>query len=248
MRISDVLRQKKQSQSTGFQPELLNTKSEILKQLIFRKNGFFCKFWLVFKTNISVMAERIGDELLVEQSIRNNEISFESLVEQYSEDVALLANRLLSWPAPASSGARRGGGPGEVEDITQEVFLAAFLGLKKFRYDCSIRTWLFTITINKCRSFRYKQLFRRRKILDKPQSKITAADRKIQVIETSKKVRNAVQALPAKYREAVVLKYLEELPTEEISRILGISVNTLHVRLSRARERLKNDLKEIMEL
>jgi len=235
MRISGVLRQKKQSQSTGFQPELLNTKSEILKQLIFRKNGFFCKFWLVFKTNISVMAERIGDELLVEQSIRNNEISFESLVEQYSEDVALLTNRLLSWP-------------GEVEDITQEVFLAAFLGLKKFRHDCSIRTWLFTITINKCRSFRYKQLFRRRKILYKPQSKITVADRKMQAIETSEKVRNAVQALPAKYREAVVLKYLQELPTEEIGRILGISVNTLHVRLSRARERLKNDLKEIVDL
>ena len=182
------------------------------------------------------MTERMEDELLVAKSIRNNEVSFESLVEQYSEDVALLANRLLGWP-------------GEVEDITQEVFLAAFLGLKKFRHDCSIRTWLFTITINKCRSFRYKQLFHRRKILDKPQSKLpVAADRKIQAIETSDKVRDAVQALPAKYREAVVLKYLEELPTEEISRILGISVNTLHVRLSRARERLKNDLKESMEM
>jgi len=200
------------------------------------------------QSNISVMTERKEDELLVEQSIRNNEISFENLIEQYSEDVALLANRLLGWPAPASSDASRGGGPGEVEDITQEVFLAAFLGLKKFRHDCSIRTWLFTITINKCRSFRYKRLFQWRKILDKPQSKppAAAADRKIQAIETSEKVRDAVQALPAKYREAVVLRYLEELPTEEICRILGISVNTLHVRLSRARERLKNDLKEII--
>ena len=199
------------------------------------------------QSNISVMTERKEDELLVEQSIRNNEISFENLIEQYSEDVALLANRLLGWPAPASSDASRGGGPGEVEDITQEVFLAAFLGLKKFRHDCSIRTWLFTITINKCRSFRYKRLFHRQKILDKQQSKLpVAADNKIQAIETSEKVRDAVQALPAKYREAVVLRYLEELPTEEICRILGISVNTLHVRLSRARERLKNDLKEII--
>jgi RNA polymerase sigma-70 factor (ECF subfamily) len=187
------------------------------------------------QSNISVMTERKEDELLVEQSIRNNEVSFESLVEQYSEDVALLANRLLGWP-------------GEVEDITQEVFLASFLGLKKFRHDCSIKTWLFTITINKCRSFRYKQLFRRQKILDRPRSKSSvAADRKMQAIETSEKVRNAVQALPAKYREAVVLRYLEELPTEEIGRILSISVNTLHVRLSRARERLKQDLVDIME-
>ena len=187
------------------------------------------------QSNISVMTERMEDELLAEQSIRNNEISFESLVEQYSEDVALFANRLLGWP-------------GEVEDITQEVFLSAFLGLKKFRYDCSIKTWLFTITINKCRSFRYKRLFQWRRILDKPQSKPPAADSKMQTIETSEKVRDAVQALPAKYREAVVLRYLEELPTDEIGRILGISVNTLHVRLSRARERLKNDLADIMEL
>ena len=215
---------------------------------IFGINVIFCKFSMHPQSNISVMTERMEDELLVEQTIRNDETCFESLVEQYSEDVALLANRLLGWPAPASSGASRGGWPGEVEDITQEVFLAAFLGLKKFRHDCSIKTWLFTITINKCRSFRYKQLFRRRKILDKPQSKITAADRKMQAIETSEKVRNAVQALPSKYREAVVLRYLEELPTEEISRILGISVNTLHVRLNRAREKLKQDLKEIVEL
>jgi len=201
------------------------------------------------QSNISVMTERKEDELLVEQSIRNNEVSFESLVEQYSEDVALLANRLLGWPAHASSGASRDSGPGEVEDITQEVFLAAFLALKNFRHDCSVKTWLFTITINKCRSFRYKQLFRRQKILDRPRSKSpVAADRKIQAIETSEKVRDAVQALPAKYREAVVLRYLEELPTEEICRILGISVNTLHVRLSRARERLKHDLADIMEL
>ena len=74
------------------------------------------------KTNISVMTERMEDELLVAKSIRNNEVSFESLVEQYSEDVALLANRLLGWP-------------GEVEDITQKVFLVAFLGLKKYRHE-----------------------------------------------------------------------------------------------------------------
>jgi len=201
------------------------------------------------QSNISVMTERKEDELLVEQSIRNNEISFENLIEQYSEDVALLANRLLGWPAPASSDASRGGGPGEVEDITQEVFLAAFLGLKKFRHDCSIRTWLFTITINKCRSFRYKQLFQRLKIIHKqPVNLPGASDKKLSDEETFENVRRIVKALPPKYREPVVLRYLQELDTKEISRILGISTNTLNVRLSRAREMLKNDLKEIVEL
>jgi len=63
-----------------------------------------------------------------------------------------------------------------------------------------------------------------------------------------KLVRRAVSTLPAKYREPVVLRYLQEIGTDEISRILGISKNTLHVRLSRARKRLKEDLVELIEL
>ena len=180
----------------------------------------------------------INDELLVTQFSQGSESAFESIIELYSADVAALANRLLGWP-------------GDVEDLTQEVFLAAFIGLKKFRRDCSLRTWLFTITINKCRSYKYKRLLRLRRF-PKPRDKASlpsnqGAHSELMETETFERVRHTVAALPAKYREAVVLRYLQELPTEEISRILGISKNTLQVRLSRARERLKQDLAELME-
>jgi RNA polymerase sigma-70 factor (ECF subfamily) len=65
--------------------------------------------------------------------------------------------------------------------------------------------------------------------------------------ETFEHVRRAVQALPVKYREPVVLRYLQELPTDQISRILGISKNTLQVRLNRARARLKEKLADLLE-
>jgi RNA polymerase sigma-70 factor (ECF subfamily) len=65
--------------------------------------------------------------------------------------------------------------------------------------------------------------------------------------ETFNRIRSAVAALPAKYREPVVLRYLQELPTEEIGQILGISQNALHVRLSRARKHLKGNLKNEIE-
>ena len=183
------------------------------------------------------MAETINDELLVEQLNKSGEIAFENMVEQYSADVAALANRLLGWP-------------GDVEDLTQDVFLAAFVGMKKFRHDCSIKTWLFTITINKCRSYRHKRYLRLRRyprIAGKKPAPSNPSDDKLMDTETFEQVRHAVAALPAKYREAVVLRYLQELPTDQISRILGISVNTLQVRLSRARERLKDDLAKLME-
>ncbi len=185
------------------------------------------------------MAETINDEFLVAQFNRSEESAFESIVERYTDDVASLANRLLGWP-------------GDVEDITQEVFLAAFIGLKKFRCDCSLKTWLFTITINKCRSYRHKRLLRSRKFSMANRkasfSMNQGAYGELMDTETFERVRHAISKLPAKYREAVVLRYLQELPNNEITRILEISKNTLQVRLNRARERLKQELAELMEL
>jgi len=183
-----------------------------------------------------VMAETIDDEHLVEQFNRGDESAFDRLVERYSSDIAALANRLLGWP-------------GEVEDVTQDVFLAAFLGLKKFRCECSLKTWLFTITLNKCRSYRYKRMLHRRRISEAADKAFLAsagtADKAPMNSETFECVRRAVQALPAKYREPVVLRYLQELPTDQISRILGISKNALQVRLNRARARLREGLDEL---
>ena len=64
--------------------------------------------------------------------------------------------------------------------------------------------------------------------------------------ETFKRICRAVTVLPAKYREPVVLRYLQELSMDEIAQILGLSKNALQVRLSRARERLRQDLAELI--
>jgi len=184
------------------------------------------------------MAETIDDELLVEKFSRGDESAFDRIVERYSTDVGVLANRLLGWPR-------------EVEDVSQEVFLAAYLGLRRFRGQCSLRSWLFTITINKCRSHRRRKLLRLRTSLraagNAPLPSMRTAGSNPMDVETFNRVRRAVAALPAKYREPVVLKYLEELGADEIARILGISRNVLHVRLSRARERLRQELTELIE-
>ena len=213
---------------------------------------------------MTAMAEMSDDHLLVEQFRRGDEVAFDRIVERYSAEVAALANRLLGWP-------------GDVEDVTQDIFLAAFLGLGKFRGDCKLKTWLFTITINKCRSYRHKRKLRQLQTIAMWRGHLALVSRRWQDasgtqgrdglatngiemtrppietreapmdVEDYKRVRQAVAALPAKYREPVVLMYLQGLATDEISRILGISKNALHVRLSRARDRLKKDLAELWE-
>ncbi|MHC4557117.1 MAG: RNA polymerase sigma factor [Planctomycetota bacterium] len=184
------------------------------------------------------MAEMIDDELLVERFSRGDESAFDRIVENYSADVTALANRLLGWP-------------GEVEDVTQDIFLSAFLGLKKFRCECSLKTWLFTITINKCRSYRYRRMLHLRRFSqDANKASLSSAHPAYKTpmdTESFNRVHRAVAALPAKYREPVILRYLQELPTSRISRMLGISKSALQVRLNRARKRLKQDLAELIE-
>ena len=155
--------------------------------------------------------------------------------------------RLLRWQTGFI------GWPGDVEDVTQDIFLAAFLGLRKFRGDCKLKTWLFTITINKCRSYRHKQKLRQLQAIPIPTECVgmrmppDAKSGSLMGEEDFNRVRRAVAALPATYREAVVLTYLQGLEADQISRIVGISKNALHVRLSRARNRLRNDLTELWE-
>ncbi|MFH1716489.1 MAG: RNA polymerase sigma factor [Planctomycetota bacterium] len=154
----------------------------------------------------------IDDQLLVEQFSRGDKAAFETIVGRYSADVAALANRLLGWP-------------GEVEDVTQDIFFAAFLGLRSFRGQCSLKTWLFTITINKCRSYRYRRMLRRRQLswaADKaPSPSVRTVTDNPMDAETFDSVRRVIAAMPAKYREPVVLRYLQELPADQISQILG---------------------------
>ena len=177
--------------------------------------------------------ERIDDEVLVKRFHQGDDNAFDRIVERYSGEVSGLANRLLGWG-------------GDVEDVVQNVFLAAFVGLKRFRFDCSLKTWLFTITINKCRTWRYRAALRQR-FFSKAAGSVSlseaaAADKGASERERFDRVLQAVRALPTKYREPIVLRYLQELGANEVSRILGISKNVLEVRLSRARRRLKEKL------
>ena len=178
------------------------------------------------------------EKSLIEQFKNGNTDVFDEIIDYYAPDLAALANRLLGWP-------------GDVDDLLQDVFLAAFVGLKKFRCQSTLRTWLFTITINKCRTHRLKKKLLFKTISTKKHNtrlrQTDHADKHSIDTETFERVRRAVNVLSAKYREPIVLKYLQQLPTDKIKNILSIDTNTLNVRLSRARKKLKNELKGLIE-
>jgi RNA polymerase sigma factor (sigma-70 family) len=185
-----------------------------------------------------VMAKIAAEWSLVERVLQGDDSAFDAIVRRHAADVAALANRLLGWPQ-------------DVDDVVQDVFLAAFTGLKKFRGDCRLRTWLFTITVNACRQRQRRRILRiRTAVIEEDRPVLHAeenAERAAMDTETFARVRKAVRALPPKYREVVVLRYLQGFETSEICELLGINANAMQVRLTRAKQQLRQSLGEMIE-
>jgi RNA polymerase sigma-70 factor (ECF subfamily) len=140
----------------------------------------------------------------------------------------------------------------DAEDGAQETMINAFRHLSSFRGEAKFSTWLVTIAMNEAR----KRL-RKAKVLaenslelreeeaegdftpevltDWREVPLAALERK----ELRAKLREAVGALPEKYREVFVLRDIEELNQEETASALGINVTLVKVRLHRARMMLQ---------
>jgi RNA polymerase sigma-70 factor, ECF subfamily len=187
---------------------------------------------------MSAMANRSEDEALVARFCRGEDSAFDRIVEVHEAEVAALAYRLLGWRQDA-------------DDVVQEVFIAAFKGLKRFRGDCSLHSWLFTITISKCRTHRFRRFLRLRRVPIEDDelhpSSGRGADGPAIEAENAVRVREAVRNLPVRYREAIVLRYLQGMEPAEICELLRISNNVLQVRLNRARKQLKEAMSKWME-
>jgi len=152
---------------------------------------------------------------------------------------------------------RRLVGEHEAEDLTQEVFLKVSRALNDFRGDSSLSTWLYRIATNtaldKLRNSDFKKISRKKPDIDPDETNtddnddwtnknIPPADQQLIRKEMHQCIRNHVDGLPDAYRTAIVLSEIEELKNHEIAEILGISLDTVKIRLHRARAKLKKEL------
>ena len=133
---------------------------------------------------------------------------------------------------------RMTGDPGAVDDLVQEVFIAAFRRLPDFRGDAQLETWLYRITVNKVRN--WWDSGRRRKAREgraAPSAEPVAGDEPHQQVEAAEELERLYEALgslPAKFREAFVARAIEGLSLEDASARLDVPVSTLSYRARRA--------------
>ena len=127
---------------------------------------------------------------------------------------------------------------GRAEDLAQEAFLKAYRGLARWRREGRFSTWLFALATN-----HYRSAIRQIPPAPFPFDAIDAPDTRDDADdERDRAIRRAVDTLPAKYREALILYYFEEMDVAAAAARLGVPEGTLKARLARARDLLRRKL------
>ncbi len=142
----------------------------------------------------------------------------------------------------------------DAADLSQETFLKAYQGLKKFKRRSSFHTWLYRITINLCINHLRKHKNRQWVQLERTNSvEQPEVIEKLELEELQHVVNDAVNELPEKQRAAVILRIYHGLSHKEISDILGCSVGTVKANYFHAIRNLRkvlhynNELAERLE-
>lgn len=185
------------------------------------------------------------DEALIQElAATGNQDLFAILVRRHQNRVYSMCVRIIGTPAVA-------------EEVAQDVFVAVYRNLDRFRGDAKFSTWLYRVAVNHCKNkqaYLARRHSKRHESLDQsretgegefkrelpsprpnPEKKILAKERR-QILE------QGLAKLSEGQRTIIVLRDLQGLPYDEIAEALGVAEGTVKSRLHRARSALKNQV------
>lgn len=178
------------------------------------------------------MSDRNDDDLM-RRTVEGDEQAFRVLVERWERPIFAFLDRMV--------GSRE-----EAQDLSQETFLRVYTNADRYRSEGQFRSWLFRIAGNLTRS-----RLRRNRILrwirfepsvhDIPSGR-EGADKILERDETRQAVRAALDKLPFRQRQAIVLRRYDDLSYREIASAMNISVAAVESLLQRAMDSLKKRL------
>jgi RNA polymerase sigma-70 factor, ECF subfamily len=176
----------------------------------------------------------LNDEDLVRQFQSGNKDAFRLIVERNQEKV----RSVILYSLNRSD---------LVDDIAQDVFIKVYGALDMFRFDSKFYTWLYRITVNTCRDELRKRRWKRFISLNSDPEHETVKPPQQLISENhddgfAEAVRLALEKVPVKHREIIILKDIEDHSYEEIAEILDCEIGTVKSRLSRARAILRKQL------
>jgi len=197
---------------------------------------------------MAVPAAESSDETLATRAAAGDTSAFEAIVHRYQARVFRLACRLTSDT--------------DAPDVLQETFLQVYRHLPSFRGESQFGTWLYRIATNAALMHRRAAARRPVESLDAFLPRFdadgthAATPAELQVVarvdelldrETlAEKARTVIARLPDAYRDAFVLRDLEEMPTAQVAQVLGIEAAAVRQRVHRARLMLRGYLSDLV--
>lgn len=182
-----------------------------------------------------------AESLIIKECLVGKKEAFAGLVEKYKIMIYNLTYRMT-------------GNSHDAEDLSQETFLRAYRRLEDFNIQEKFSTWLYTIALNLCRDKARRRKFAfisseepvttHEDLYPQIPSKEMSSEEILIAREEEKLMQKAISSLSPKYREVIILRHQQGLSHEEISKILGLPVQTIKVWLHRARKHLKESLEE----
>lgn len=174
------------------------------------------------------------DEVLIREFQDGDVRAFNELVRRYQERVYWIARRLVGDHADA-------------DDVAQEVFIKVYDSLKGFRSEASFFTWLYRVTVNAAlnllRKKKIREFVRFDDVVFPLVSDEPRPDEHLEGKQQRTFLEEAIAKLPQKQRAVFVLRYYENLPYEEIARLLKRSVGGMKANYFRAVRKISKYMK-----
>jgi RNA polymerase sigma-70 factor, ECF subfamily len=175
------------------------------------------------------------DYELAQMASGGNMAAFEEVYQRHHRRVYSICLRMLQNAS-------------EAEDLTQDVFIQLYRKIGSFRGDSAFTTWLHRMTVNQVLMHFRKRTVKFEKTTeegDTPEQIVagTAHPEKMRIVDKIA-LDNAIEQLPAGYKNVFLLHDVEGFEHEEVARILGCSVGTSKSQLHKARLKLQKLLKK----
>ena len=186
-------------------------------------------------------AMKVTDEVLIKRFQDGDEESFNELVSRYKDPLFNYVARMLKDRVYA-------------EDIVQETFVRVYRNRNRYQQIAKFSTWIYTIAINLTKTELRRQNLRRffslsgsadsGKSFELPDTKINL-EKSAEDTIVGERIKGAIDELPKTFREVIILRDIQELSYEEISKIVGVPLGTVKSRVNRGRTRLQKMLKDL---
>lgn len=184
--------------------------------------------------NVDDLSLSTLDEMaLVAACLEGRDGAFDLVVERHRRSVYQLCYRFVGSHEDAS-------------DLSQDVFLRAYRGLRRFRGQSTLATWLYRIGVNVCLNRASLKTLKSEPIEDRQfaDTRSESASQGLLREERAAQVRRAIAGLPRKQRAALVLRMYHEMSHQEIAEALGSSVGAAKANVFHALQNLKRALGE----